>query len=110
MAHQLVEFVKANVHQARPIASFGAGQLPEGFGSLSVVAESGNWWTGEGGNITLTDIREALDSRISSKNKLVPTYRKNLAPDAQVWLLLYSAVSISRGMPNQHGIDARSHF
>ena len=59
-AQKLVEFVKANVHQATPIANFGAHQLPEGFGSLSIAAESGNWWTGEGGNITLSDIREAL--------------------------------------------------
>jgi hypothetical protein len=105
MALKLVEFVKANVHRAKPIANFGALRLPEGFGSISIAAESGNWWTGEGGNITLTDIREALDSRIRSKNKLVPTYRKNLSPGAQVWLLLYSTASISRGMPIPHGIN-----
>jgi hypothetical protein len=105
MAQKLVEFVKANVDRAKPIANFGALRLPEGFGSISIAAESGNWWTGEGGNITITDIREGLDSRISSKNKLVPTYRKNLAPGAQVWLLLYSTASVSRGMPIPHGID-----
>ena len=80
MAQKLVEFVKANVHQARPIANFGVRQLPEGFGSLSIAAESGTWWTGEGGNITLTDIPEALDSIITSKNKLVPRYRRISRP------------------------------
>ena len=105
MSRRLVEFVKANVHRARPIANFGELQLPEGFGSMSIAAESGNWWTGEGGNVTLGDIDEALDSAISSKNKLVPAYRKNLAPGAQVWLLLYSTASISRSMPIPHGID-----
>lgn len=105
MAQKLVEFVKANVHQARPIANFGVRQLPEGFGSLSIAAESGTWWTGEGGNITLTDIPEALDSIITSKNKLVSRYRRNLAPGAEVWLLLYSTASVSRGMPIPHGIN-----
>ncbi len=104
MARRLVEFVKANVHRAKPIANFGALRLPEGFGSMSIAAESGSWWTGESGHITLSDISEGLDSIISLKNKLVPTYRKNLAPGAQVWLLLYSASSISRGMPIPHGI------
>jgi hypothetical protein len=105
MARRLVEFVKANVHRANPIANFGALRLPEGFGSMSIAAESGKWWTGEGGNITLNDIREGLGSIISLKNKLVPTYRKNLAVGAQVWLLLYSTASISRGMPIPHGIN-----
>jgi hypothetical protein len=105
MARKLVEFVRANVHWARPIANFGALRLPEGFGSMSIAAESGNWWTGEGGNVTLTHIRDALSSAISSKNKLVPAYRKNLAPRARVWLLLYTTVSISRGMPIPHGIE-----
>ncbi len=105
MARKLVEFVKANVHRAKPIANFGALRLPEGFGSMSIAAESGNWWTGEGGNITLTDIREALGSIISSKNKLVPPYRNNLAPGAEIWLLLYTAVAVSRSVPIPHGIN-----
>jgi hypothetical protein len=105
MSRKLVEFVKANVHQAKPIANFGELQLPEGFGSMSIAAESGNWWTGEGGNVTLSDIRSSLDSAISSKNKLVPAYRKNLAAGAQVWLLLYSTASVSRGLPIPQGVE-----
>jgi len=105
MAQKLVEFVKANVHRAKPIANFGALRLPKGFGSMSIAPESGNWWTGEGGNITLSDIREAVGSIISSKNKLVPAYRKNLAPSAGIWLLLYSTIAVSRGMPIPHGIE-----
>lgn len=105
MSRRLVEFVKANVHQAKPIANFGELQLPEGFSSMSIAAKSGGWWTGEGGNVTLDDVREALDSAISSKNKLVSAYRKNLAEGAQVWLLLYSTASVSRGLPIPHNID-----
>ncbi len=105
MAHKLAEFVKANVHGAKPIANFGALRLPEGFGAMSIASESGNWSTGEGGNITLADIRETLGSAISAKNKLVPAYRMNLARGAKVWLLLYSTASVSRGMPIPHGIE-----
>ena len=51
------------------------------------------------------NIHEALGTAIRAKNKLVPVYWKNLAPGAQAWLLLYSSVSVSRGMPIPHGID-----
>jgi hypothetical protein len=57
------------------------------------------------------NIHEALGTAIRAKIKLVPAYRKNLAPAAQVWLLLYSSVSVSRGMPIPHGInDSRFEF
>ncbi len=104
MARKLAEFVRTNIDLANPIANFGARRLPEGFASLSIAAEHGNLWTGEGGKVTLDDIREGLGSIIRLKNKLVPTYRKNLAPGAQAWLLLYSTSCISRGMPIPHGI------
>ena len=105
MARTLAEFVKANVHQANPVAYISRRKSPEGFGSMSVAAESEDWWCGESGGVTVSDIREALASSISAKNKLVPAYRKNLARGAQVWLLLYSTASISRGMPIPHSID-----
>jgi hypothetical protein len=105
MALKLVEFVRANTGQARPIANFDAHQLPEGFSAASIASEHGDWWCGEGGNITLTDIREGLASIIWSKNRLVRTYRKNLAQGAQLWLLLYSTASVSRGLPIPHGIE-----
>ena len=50
---------------------------------------------------------EALETAINEKNRLVPKYRTNLAPDAQVWLLLYSTASISRGLHIPHGIEDR---
>lgn len=36
---------------------------------------------------------------------LVLTYRKNLGPGSRVGLVLYSTVSVSRGMEIPHGID-----
>ncbi len=38
MARALAEFVKANVHQATPVANFAGLQLPEGFGAMSIAA------------------------------------------------------------------------
>ena len=103
MAGALSNFVKANVHQANPVANFARIDLPEGFGSMSIAAESGDWWCGDC-VVTLSDIHEVLVSTISKKNRLLATYRRNL-PGAQVWLLLYSTAAVSRGMPIPHGIE-----
>jgi hypothetical protein len=46
-----------------------------------------------------------LAARISSKDKLVPTYRANLPTGAHVWLLLYSGVTLARSMMIPHGIE-----
>jgi hypothetical protein len=105
MARTLAAFVRTNIHKANPVVNFEGLELPEGFGSMSITAELGDWLCGERGSVSISDIREALGSIISSKNKLVPTYRKNLAPGAQVWLLLYSTVAVSRSMPIPHGIE-----
>jgi hypothetical protein len=105
LARTLCEFVRGNVPQSGTIANFAGLELPEGFGSMSVVSESADWVCGEGGSFSISNIHEALTSSISSKNKLLPTYRRNLAPGAQVWLLLYSTVSVSRGMSIPHGIE-----
>lgn len=105
MARALADFVQENIHQANRVVNFAGLELPEGFGSMSIAAESGDWRCSEGGSVTISDIREAFSSIISSKNKLVPTYRKNLAPGAEVWLLLYSTVAVSRSMPIPHGIE-----
>jgi hypothetical protein len=49
-------------------------------------------------------VRRSL--RNHSEEQACPAYRKNLAPSAQVGLLLYSAASISCGMPIPIGIEA----
>jgi len=106
MARALAEFVKANIPKPNEVSNFDGLELPEGFGSMSIVAEQpGDWWCGEGGSFSVSNIHEALSSSIGSKNKLLPMYRKNLAPGAQVWLLLYSTASVSRGMSIPHGIE-----
>lgn len=105
MASALAEFVKVNVHRANPVANFARLELPDGFGSMSTAAESGNWWCGECGGVTVSQIREQLASRISSKNELLPTYRANLPKSAQVWLLLYSTAAVPRSMPIPRGVE-----
>jgi hypothetical protein len=105
MARVLAEFVKTHVPRDESIATFGPLRMPEGFCSISIAARSGDWWTGEGGGVTVSDIHEALASGISTKQKLLSAYRENLAPGAQVWLLLYTTVTVSRSMPIPHGIN-----
>src|SRR5438046_1889602 len=105
LARTLTEFVRANVHRANPFVGLYRPETPDGFDSIVISAESRVWWCGEGGGYTLDDIRPQLAARISSKDKLVPTYRANLPAGARVWLLLYSGVTVARSMMIPHGIE-----
>lgn len=105
MARTLAEFIRANTPQPNETLNFSNLELPKGFGSMSIWRESRDWWCGEGGSYTVSNIQEALTSSIAAKNKLVPSYRKNLAPGGQVWLLLYSTFAVSRGMEIPYGIE-----
>lgn len=107
IAHSLSEFVQANVHRANPAATFMYDHAPDGFDSVVIVAEPspGDWWSGEGGGVTLADIRPQVEARILAKDKLVQTYRSNLPDGAELWLLLYTGVTVARSMPIPHGIE-----
>jgi len=105
MTRALVEFIGANVPGSSETLNFNGLELPEGFGSMSIWQERRDWRCGEGGGYTVPNIQEALTASINAKNKLVPTYRKNLALGAQVWLLLYCTFAVSRGMEIPYGID-----
>jgi hypothetical protein len=105
LARALAEFVRANAHRANPTANLSGLRLPEGFGSMSIAAEPGDWWCGECGGATLSDIRSALAARISAKNKALPRYQANLPNGSPIWLLLYSGVAVSRSMPIPYGIE-----
>src|SRR5579859_2041030 len=105
MARTLAEFIKANLPGPNETLNFNALELPEGFGAMSIWRQFRDWWCGEGGSYSVSDIQQALTSSIAAKNKLVRTYRKNLAPGAQVWLLLYSTFAVSRGMEIPSGIE-----
>jgi hypothetical protein len=105
LALALTEFVKANVERANPFVTLYRPATPDGFDSIVVSSESRDWWCGEGGGYSLNDIRPQLAARITSKDKLVPTYRANLPAGARVWLLLYSGVTVARSMMIPHGIE-----
>jgi hypothetical protein len=105
LALALTEFVKANVDRTNPFVSFYRPETPDGFDSIFIRAESRDWWCGEGGGYSLDDIRPQLAARISSKDKLVPTYCANLPAGARVWLLLYTGVTVARSMMIPHGIE-----
>jgi hypothetical protein len=105
LAVALTEFVRANVHRANPFVSLYRPETPDGFDSVVISPESRDWWCGEGGGYSLDDIRPQLAARISSKDKLVGTYRVNLPAGARVWLLLYTGVTVARSMMIPHGIE-----
>ena len=65
-----------------------------------------DWWSGEVGGVTVADIRNQVEARIAAKNSLVDTYRSNLPDGAELWLLLYTGVTVARSMPIPDDIGA----
>jgi hypothetical protein len=68
----LVDAVNINRDRANPAVVLKGDALPEGFDHILITAESGDWWCGEGGGITLSEIRTEISDKISAKNKLIP--------------------------------------
>jgi hypothetical protein len=102
----LAECVAANRHRADPAVVLEGSELPEGFDHILITDdEPGEWWCGECGGITLSEIPLELSAKIAAKNRLLSAYRANLPAGAQVWLLLYSRVTISRSVPIPRGIE-----
>lgn len=98
LAHVLTEFVRTNTLRANPFVGFYQSETPDGFNFIGISSESRDWCYGEGGGYSLNDIRPQVAARISDKDKLVPTYRANLPAGANVWLLLYTEVTVARSM------------
>jgi hypothetical protein len=106
LTKSLVECVAANRDRANPAVVLKGSELPEGFDHILITDdEPGEWWCGEGGGITLSEIPIEISAKIAAKNKLLPAYRANLSTAAQVWLLLYSRVTVARSVPIPHGIE-----
>jgi hypothetical protein len=101
----LCNAVTRNRERANPAVVLKGDELPEGFDHILITAESGEWWSGEGGGITLSEIRTEIGDKISAKNRLISQYRANLPKGARIWLLLYSRVTVSRSIPISYGID-----
>jgi len=107
--HELVDAlcnaVTRNRERANPAVVLKGDELPEGFDHILITAESGEWWSGEGGGITLSEIRTEIGAKVSAKNSLITQYRANLPKGARIWLLLYSRVTVSRSIPIPYGIE-----
>ena len=102
----LAECVAANRHRADPAVVLQGSESPEGFDHILITDdEPDEWWCGECGGITFSEIRTEIAAKIAAKNKLVSKYRANLPAGAQVWLLLYSRVTVSRSIPVPYGIE-----
>jgi len=105
MAQALVEFVKSNSRRATPYATFSSrGNLPKGVDVIHIDTTGEHWTSGESACMTAPEIYEQLAFRISAKNKLLPRYRAKL-PHSAIWLLVYSSVTLSRGVPIPHGMS-----
>lgn len=105
LSRTLVDFVKVNVHRAKPFVSSYRPETPDGFDSVFIRAESRGWCCGEAGGYSLGDIRPQLAARIRHKDKLVSTYRAHLPESAKVWLLLFTGVTVARCMRIPPGIE-----
>jgi hypothetical protein len=107
LARALSEFVRSSVDRANPFVSFTYRDTPDGFDSVVITAGSapGGWWNGEVGGVTVGDIHPQVEIQIAAKDKRVDRYRSNLPRDAELWLLLYSGVTVARSMPIPHGIE-----
>jgi hypothetical protein len=105
MTQALSAFVTTHRERENPVATFvRRDKLPDGFGTISIASGAGAWFSGECVGNTVSGIHQQLATRISAKNSLVPRYRANLH-DSPLWLLVYSAAGVSRGVPMVHGIN-----
>src|SRR5580692_1959575 len=105
MADALASFVRLHSRKADPVVTFERIHgIPDGFGVISICSAPGPWRSGKSVNITLDGIQQQLGDRIEAKNKLLPRYRVNL-PNAPIWLLIFSCMEVSRGVPVPHGIS-----
>jgi hypothetical protein len=105
LANTVAEFVKSKADQATPFASFYEFDVPEEFVVITLMAERAPWFNSESGGITFSEIEPQVADRIKAKNKYVRKYRSNLPGRAQVWLLLYTTVTVPRNMPIPYGAE-----
>jgi len=101
----LIDIVTANYEKAAPYWSLEEPNLlPEGFDQIQIFSGDGEWWSATLGRLTASQIPLHIGSCITAKEIKLPAYRKNLPSGAQVWLLLYSGVTIPRSVNIPHGI------
>jgi hypothetical protein len=111
MVKSLVNFVRCHAVPGTGSATFKTrempGQmhgdtLPTGFEVIGISSPRGPWLSGESATLAPLD-PEQLCATIRSKNQLLPKYRAK-ARGMPMWLLIYSDLSVSRGVPIPHTI------
>ena len=105
LVNRLVEAVQRNRPHANPAVVLEDEQLPEGFDHVLITNEARGWCCGEAGGIQLSEIYTEIAAKIAAKNPLVQRYRANLPLGADLWLLLFSRVSVARSVPIPAGIE-----
>lgn len=105
LIQSLIKCVARHRPRANPAVVIEGDDLPEGYDHVLITAEPGDWWSGEGGGITLAEIPIELAAKINAKNKLVMRYRENLPRGAGLWLLLFSRPTVARSIPMPYGIE-----
>lgn len=105
MAKSLSDYVKAHHQWAGSGHNAEKPPLPEGYASISVFEDDRKWWSDECVSYTIDDIHKQLAYRIAEKNKHISTYRAKLPPCAEIWLLIYTRVNVTRHVPVPHGIE-----
>lgn len=104
LTKSLIDIVKSNYHRATPYWSLAGPNLPEWFEQVQIWSGDGEWWSATIGRLSVSQIPLHLASCIAAKETKLPAYRKNLSSSAQVWLLLYSGVTIPRSVNIPQGI------
>lgn len=107
LAKSLAAFVSENAYRANPVIRFRRSEMPDGFSEITLNAISihQKWWTGGPSSVDLSEIPGLIEAGIMAKDKLVPTYRSNLASVAELWLLIYSGVTGPRYVPIPVGAE-----
>jgi hypothetical protein len=106
MAEELARFAFDHVPTAsEPVHTFTRhDEIPDGFCVISIVLGTGTWFCGDDVTLTVQGIYETVGNRINEKDRRVATYRKN-CPDAAIWLLMYSDLSIPGGIVIPDGFE-----
>jgi hypothetical protein len=108
MARTLVECVVEHLPQDSDFIRLTRRDVPEGFSQVLIWrSEESRWTNVESGTIGASEIDDQLARMIAAKNELLPTYRLNLPLGSHVWLLLWSAATVARGVPIPYGLEQR---
>jgi hypothetical protein len=105
VAYALVDCVIAH-RDREDVVTLAGQQVPEGISRIVFWRDQQSRWLNvEHGTVSVSQVFDQIRDRITAKNRLVPIYCANLPPGSQIWLLLWSTATVSRGLPIPYGLD-----